>query len=422
LCAVLAAGLFSNTVPAANVVLYPFEEGGGSIAVDASGNHFDGTLVNGPAYVADAASGQYSLNFDGVNDRIDVPIGVTSGLVDRTVSAWIKTTASNCVFMDDDQWGGCCPGTYLGITPDGRLGGHHFNFTAFQDVTLASAKRVNDGVWHHVALSLSGTSGAKLFVDGQIEASSSVVAEAYYANHVTIGCENSGNVPNFGEFFTGLIDDFRVENVARMSMDCPASRIGQYVISAEWSWTYAAADQVAVNQNGPTLSASLRYQIYNVVNPGGEIDQLYLAADRKVLATIYNGHPGACPGVAASWANAAVSLSELSPGTHTLYVARTAATSDAAGRNHYENENGGWRVAIGAVAIPPVVSIRLSQVEVCWTCYSNRMYQVQYRSTLTTNNWTDLGSPIQGNGTRNCITDAILADQPQRYYRVVELP
>src|SRR6185369_11619561 len=39
---------------------------------------------------------------------------------------------------------------------------------------------------------------------------------------------------------------------------------------------------------------------------------------------------------------------------------------------------------------PPLVTLRASQVEVCWNSISNLTYQVQYRSDLTTNVWTSL--------------------------------
>jgi hypothetical protein len=68
-----------------------------------------------------------------------------------------------------------------------------------------------------------------------------------------------------------------------------------------------------------------------------------------------------------------------------------------------------------------MMSIRVSQVEVCWTTRTNQPYQVQYSSELTTNLWTDLGAPIQGNGSTNCIFDPVLPGEPRRYYRVVTL-
>lgn len=67
----------------------------------------------------------------------------------------------------------------------------------------------------------------------------------------------------------------------------------------------------------------------------------------------------------------------------------------------------------------PTVSINVSAVDVCWDSLSNRVYQVQYRSELTTNQWQNLGAALQGNGGTQCLTDDIQG-QPHRFYRVVE--
>jgi hypothetical protein len=66
------------------------------------------------------------------------------------------------------------------------------------------------------------------------------------------------------------------------------------------------------------------------------------------------------------------------------------------------------------------VTIRLSQVEVCWNSLSNKTYQVQYRSDLVTNGWVNLGTAVPGTGSRQCAQDSISMGQPQRFYRVVE--
>ena len=54
---------------------------------------------------------------------------------------------------------------------------------------------------------------------------------------------------------------------------------------------------------------------------------------------------------------------------------------------------------------PPLVTIRASQVEVCWNSISNLTYQVQYRSDLTTNLWTSLGDCIRSTDSTSCISD-----------------
>ena len=68
---------------------------------------------------------------------------------------------------------------------------------------------------------------------------------------------------------------------------------------------------------------------------------------------------------------------------------------------------------------PPLVTLRASQVEVCWNSISNLTYQVQYRSDLTANVWASLGDCIRGTGLTTCLSDPVAAGQPQRFYRVV---
>ena len=75
--------------------------------------------------------------------------------------------------------------------------------------------------------------------------------------------------------------------------------------------------------------------------------------------------------------------------------------------------------------IPPanqpglLMSIQVSDVEVCWPTTLGRTYQLYYRSTLTTNLWSPLGAPIQGDGLIRCVTDSVRS-QPHKLYRVEE--
>jgi predicted secreted protein len=70
----------------------------------------------------------------------------------------------------------------------------------------------------------------------------------------------------------------------------------------------------------------------------------------------------------------------------------------------------------------PVLAIRASEVELCWNCESNRSYQVQYRTDLTTNGWTNLGPPVLTANSTACIFDKVLPGQPQKFYRIVTVP
>ncbi len=65
------------------------------------------------------------------------------------------------------------------------------------------------------------------------------------------------------------------------------------------------------------------------------------------------------------------------------------------------------------------LTIRCSEVEICWQTASNVLYQVEYCSDLTTNIWTPLGAPILGTGTKQCVFDKI-PDEHQRFHRVIQ--
>ena len=67
----------------------------------------------------------------------------------------------------------------------------------------------------------------------------------------------------------------------------------------------------------------------------------------------------------------------------------------------------------------PAASIRVSgsEIEVCWPSRSNQLYQVDYRSDLTTAMWLPLFTNVAGSGQTICVADRIV--YPQRFYRIV---
>jgi len=80
-----------------------------------------------------------------------------------------------------------------------------------------------------------------------------------------------------------------------------------------------------------------------------------------------------------------------------------------------------WRsLRHNAARLPsrPVMFIRRPQTDVCWTSCSNTLYNLQYCSYLSKTNWLNLFTNVVGNGDINCITDAGLGTEPQRFYRI----
>lgn len=71
------------------------------------------------------------------------------------------------------------------------------------------------------------------------------------------------------------------------------------------------------------------------------------------------------------------------------------------------------------VTPPPILlTVQVSQVQICWNTETNKLYQVEYRYG-SASTWEHLGSPIQGNGSNHCVWDSA-ADQPTKFYRVHE--
>jgi hypothetical protein len=78
----------------------------------------------------------------------------------------------------------------------------------------------------------------------------------------------------------------------------------------------------------------------------------------------------------------------------------------------------------GVVEVVPtaMTAVRVSEVELSWFGFTGTEYQAQYRSSLTTNTWVNLGTPIPGSNRPSYLRDQAPMEEPQRFYRVVLVP
>lgn len=77
----------------------------------------------------------------------------------------------------------------------------------------------------------------------------------------------------------------------------------------------------------------------------------------------------------------------------------------------------------GLVEVDPIIiSIRVSQVELCWNSQPDEWYQIQYSSPLDPSGWVDFGPAIQAAGNRLCVKEPVNAGNPPRFYQVIKLP
>ena len=86
-----------------------------------------------------------------------------------------------------------------------------------------------------------------------------------------------------------------------------------------------------------------------------------------------------------------------------------------------EDANGSrsYSAQMSALGSRPALNATIHRaVEVCWPSDTNKQYQVQWRSAMPGGAWQDLGQPLRGNGSTNCVLDSTRHGE-QRFYRVV---
>ena len=162
---------------------------------------------------------QTSLLFDGVNEYVSSPFAGITGANDRTVEAWVKTSAntnsSQRVVVD---WGVFSTGTRFTL--------NILNGVARVEVSgggLNGTSNITDGQWHHLAVSFEGASAQpyKVYVDGTLE------AEGLLSNNPTTNT-SAGNF-RIGariddvRYFLGEIDDVRVWSDVRTNAEIAAN-------------------------------------------------------------------------------------------------------------------------------------------------------------------------------------------------------
>ncbi|GAA4235731.1 hypothetical protein GCM10022254_43610 [Actinomadura meridiana] len=156
--------------------------------------------------------------FNGTSSLIRLPLDDQVQTSPGSIEMWFKVPAGNTaggVLFDEESEpvgpvaGNYVPALYIGT--DGKVHGKFWD-TGGTTKVLVSGGKVNDGVWHHVALA-SGTNAQTLYLDGVAQGSLSDALATTGVNYVYVGAGISGNhwpshpVDTTG-YFTGSIADF----------------------------------------------------------------------------------------------------------------------------------------------------------------------------------------------------------------------
>ncbi|MGE3508670.1 MAG: LamG-like jellyroll fold domain-containing protein [Vicinamibacterales bacterium] len=183
--------LVAQSTPSGLLVGYALDETSGTVASDASGNGYHGTL-NGSTRTP---MGEYgaALSFDGVNDRIDGP-SITLG-TQFTLMAWVRSAAWSPYE------------TVLSVGRDRDLYARSGVVTFFaNERELRFGTAMAPDTWHHVALTADG-GVVRAYVNGA-NVGSATMSMAAYTGQLRVGAWSSG--ASMDDYWSGSLDEVRV--------------------------------------------------------------------------------------------------------------------------------------------------------------------------------------------------------------------
>jgi len=191
---------------------WTLDEAEGDIAHDSAGeNH--GTLYGEPTWQPAGGKIAGAIQLDGMDDYISTDFVLDPAKGSFSIFAWIKGATGQVIVSQAD--GGGSGETWLGADP--LLGQLMTSLVPppagrFIPQPLVSDSIVTDGQWHNIGFAWDG-SYRQLYVDG-IEVAKDAAAQNPLKS-VTGGLYiGAGRNLEAGTFFSGLIDDIRIYNMA----------------------------------------------------------------------------------------------------------------------------------------------------------------------------------------------------------------
>jgi hypothetical protein len=237
------------------VGLWHLNEASGN-ALDSSGNGFTGTPTG--TTVVTGLLGN-ARNFDGSSNiatSVDTQANqlfATTG-VSWTVETWFNTTSTSGMLVGRGGGTGTSATFALWVNASGELA------TVLRGSPSVIATGVNDGKWHHAAVTWNGST-ATGYLDGQ-PINLSVGTAAVQTNNVYLGATGAGA----STLYTGSLDEIRISNIARSSEEIKsaASRRPSSVYTSEVldltnvaSWNSLSWTELGVTTgDGETLADS----------------------------------------------------------------------------------------------------------------------------------------------------------------------
>ena len=361
-----------------------FDETTGTSAADSTGHGWTGTLVNGPTHVAGYSSNAVSLA-SASSQYATLPTGVVSNLNNFSITAWVRlTTASGWSRLFDFGTGQT---VYMFLTP--QNGANNVIRFAITTGGGAGEQQINGtnalptGVWKHVAVTLSGSTGI-LYVDGvPVGTNSAMTLKPSSLGNTTTNYIGKSQYAD--PYLNGLVDEFRIYGGALSAGDV-ASLVTP--LAAPTNFTATAGDgQVALSWNASANATS--YQLLRSLTNGGAYSQI------ATLTTTNFTDPG------------------LLDGTNYFYVVKAA--------NSVSVSAASAQVSVRPVSLTaPQLNfiVGSSQLQFSWPADHTGWRLQSQTNTLTTGlgaNWFD----VAGANTTNAVTLPVNFNSGDAFFRLI---
>jgi len=192
------------------VAHWALDEDAGNTAYDSVGK-YDADIHGGPVWQPAEGKKAGALQFDGTDDYVSTPFILNPTTGSLSFSAWIKGGGPGQVVISQRDVGRDTGNTWL--LADASYGRLMTRLMHPPFPPLVSESVITDDQWHHIALVYDFIALHRyLYVDGnEVAKDSDLVAGVGSDGGLTIGADKTLDAASF---FSGLIDDVRIYNVA----------------------------------------------------------------------------------------------------------------------------------------------------------------------------------------------------------------
>ncbi|MGW2696099.1 LamG-like jellyroll fold domain-containing protein [Streptomyces sp. NPDC001296] len=205
------------------------ESAGASEAVDEE-NSGSGTYANTMLGVSGPFSDKTAASFNGTSSYVQLPVQLLHTYMERSVELWFKTSTPGVLVGDQSvavagatgASGSWSPILYVGS--DNKVHGHFWSGSGSGGTAFGSTSTVTDNKWHHVILTVSGSTQT-LYLDGNQQGTYSGAPNDQGNNHLYVGAGFAKSwiaSPGDVSYFTGSIAEVTLYQYALSGEDVAA--------------------------------------------------------------------------------------------------------------------------------------------------------------------------------------------------------